>query len=199
MTLPTNIDSTYVDKSPGDKLHQQHHDVVHAAVNDYLARAASGGDLFPGAIDTAITQAVQNHTPGIELGAQRRNSNFTTTNTDATNSVGNIPAFSIDVVGKGRPVELRFYASTVYHSVANSAVIVSIVCNDNVLDINSQLGARLSPSTTTGPSLEVTHRTDVLTNGVTYNFKARVFGSVAGTCTLVAAGYCPLEFNATSR
>lgn len=33
MTLPTNIDATYPDESSGDALHQQHHDVIHGAVN----------------------------------------------------------------------------------------------------------------------------------------------------------------------
>lgn len=45
MTLPVNVDSTYADRSPGDKAHQQHHDEIHAAVNGlpgtYLTQAAA--------------------------------------------------------------------------------------------------------------------------------------------------------------
>lgn len=32
--LPTTIDSSYVDRNPADKLHQQHHDSVHALHNE---------------------------------------------------------------------------------------------------------------------------------------------------------------------
>lgn len=34
MLLPTNIDATYPDRSPGDSLHQQHHDTIHGTIND---------------------------------------------------------------------------------------------------------------------------------------------------------------------
>lgn len=31
--LPDDIDATYPDRSAGDRLHQQHHDAIHAALS----------------------------------------------------------------------------------------------------------------------------------------------------------------------
>lgn len=42
--LPETIDTTYVDRNPGDKTHQQHHDVVHAETHNPL-NAVAAGDL----------------------------------------------------------------------------------------------------------------------------------------------------------
>lgn len=171
-------------------------------LNPYAHQVASDPHeqyLTPAEADLAVEQAVQDHTPGIELGSVQRTANFTTTNTVSTSTAGDIPSFSIAVVGEGRPVDLRFHAPAVYHSVANTIVFASIVANGSVAGANSQLGGTFSPLTNNGPSLSITHRTGVLTDGVTYTFTLRIWGAVAGTCTLVAAGYCPIEFTATSR
>lgn len=40
--LPVTIDSTYPDRSPGDKLHQEHHDRIHAETHNPLEAIADG-------------------------------------------------------------------------------------------------------------------------------------------------------------
>lgn len=151
------------------------------------------------AVDTAVTQAVQDHTPGIELGAVLRTSNFTTTNTSSGSAAGDIPSFSIAVVGKGRPVDIRFFAYAAYHSVASTGVAAVLCVNGSPTSANSQIGSVISPSTSNGPSLNINHRTGVLTDGVTYTFTVRVWGLAAGTCNLLGAAFAPIEFTATSR
>lgn len=42
--LPTNIDSTYADQSPGDKTHQQHHDQIHGYTNTHSTASDPHGD-----------------------------------------------------------------------------------------------------------------------------------------------------------
>lgn len=150
-------------------------------------------------VDDLVEQAVQGHTPGIELGSVQRTTNFTTTNTSSSSSAGDIPSFSIAVVGQGRAIDLRFHASTVYHSVANTLCAVLFVTNGSATNVNNQIASVSSPATNTGPSLTVTHRTGVLTAGVTYTFTVRVWGVVAGTVTMVGAAFAPIEFAATSR
>lgn len=53
MPLPTNIDATYPDRTPGDALHQQHHDAIHQAINDlgitYAPRYGLVDDLIAAA------------------------------------------------------------------------------------------------------------------------------------------------------
>lgn len=150
-------------------------------------------------VDAAVEQAVQDHTPGLELGYASRTSNFTTTNTVSTNAAGNITSISVTVVGTGRPVDVRFHCPSVYHSVANTGVSVVLIRDGNTTGADNQIGAVLSQSTTTGPSLTITRRTATLTAGVSYNFIARAWGSAAGTCTLVGASFCPIELSVTSR
>lgn len=74
-SLPTNIDSSYPDRSPGDKEHQQHHDELHGSVHNVIANAPdgtlfkkSGGLLVPMDVadgnTVATTQTVDNATIG---------------------------------------------------------------------------------------------------------------------------------------
>lgn len=42
--LPTDIDATYPDASPGDATHQQHHDAIHAYTNTHDAATDPHGD-----------------------------------------------------------------------------------------------------------------------------------------------------------
>lgn len=41
-TLPTDIDTSYPDRSPGDKAHQEHHDTLHGDINNPIAQAPNG-------------------------------------------------------------------------------------------------------------------------------------------------------------
>lgn len=166
-----------------------------AAAADVAALDAS----LPTTIDDAVAAAVEAHTPGIELGAASRTSNFTTTNTSATNSGGDIPGLSVTVVGKGRPVDVRFHCPGAFHSVANTGVSVVTIRDGNPTGADNQIGSVLSALTTTGPSLTIVRRTSVLVAGTSYTFTARAWAAAAGTLTLVGAAYCPIELTVTAR
>ena len=149
-------------------------------------------------VNTAVQQAVQNHTPGIELGSASRTSSITSTATAAAGASA-LTGLSVTVVGQGRPVDLRFYCASVYHSVANTLVSVIIVGDGNATGTNNQIGTVASPSTTAGPSMCIMRRTAALTLGQSYTFTVRAWGAAAGTCNLVSAAYCPTELVVTSR
>lgn len=154
--------------------------------------------LVETAADDAVEQAVETHTPGIELASSSRTSNFTTTNTVNTNAAGNITSVSITVVGNGRPVDLRFHCPSVYHTVANTVISAVIMTDNNLLNTNNQIGATVSPLTTSGPSMTIVRRTAALVQGQSYTFTARTWASAAGTTTFVGATYCPIQLTATS-
>lgn len=156
-------------------------------------------DAASAMVTSLVEQAVQDHTPGIELGYFQRASNFTTTNTSSSSTAGNITGMSVTIVGQGRPVDLRFHCCSVYHSVANTPVSAVIIRDGNLTGADNQIGGVISQSTTTGPSLMMTRRTNTLTLGVSYTFTVRVWSSAAGTATLVGAAYCPIELTITSR
>jgi hypothetical protein len=149
-------------------------------------------------VATLVEQAVQDHTPGIELGYASRTSNITSTATTAAGATA-LTGLSVTVTGQGRPVDLRFHCAAVYHSVANTLVSIVIVRDGNVTGADNQMGAVASASTSTGPSLAVARRTATLVAGTPYTFTVRAWGAAAGTCTLVSAAYCPTELVVTSR
>ena len=173
-----------------------------AAVSEAVADAvpAAVQTAVQSAVPPAVAEAVEAHTPGMELGYASRTSTFTTTNITPGNIAGQIPGLSITLVGQGRPIDLRFTAGGVWHSVANAAVSVFISQSvpAGVLT-NNILGATRSTLTNSGPSLEISRRTAPLTVGVTYTFIVVVSGAVAGTSSMFGATYSPIEFVATSR
>lgn len=64
--LPTDLNQTYPDQSPGDALHQQHHDQIHAYTNEHDTapdphgdRAYADGKFARGEIGYAQTTAIQ--------------------------------------------------------------------------------------------------------------------------------------------
>lgn len=149
-------------------------------------------------VDTLVEQAVQDHTPGVELGQAARTSSITSTATTAAGASA-LTGLSVTVVGQGRPVDVRFYTAALYHSVANTAVSLIIVKDGNATGTDNQIGTAFSPSTTTGPSVCITRRTATLTDGVSYTFTVRAWGGAAGTTTVVGASFCPAELVVTSR
>lgn len=150
-------------------------------------------------VATLVQQEIENHTPGIDLGSTTRTSNAMSTTVVSTNAAGDIANLSLNITGQGRPVDVRFHAPGVYHSTANALVSVILICNNNVNDTNNQIGTENSPLTNNGPSMSITRRTGVLAAGASYTFKVRLWGAVAGTSTLVAASFCPIELTVTSR
>lgn len=64
--LPTSIDATYPDASPGDTEHQQHHDAIHGA---FAALNAAGGVLTPGDLTAGGVESVNGQTGAVVLDA----------------------------------------------------------------------------------------------------------------------------------
>lgn len=56
MVLPENIDASYPDRDPGDAAHQQHHDVIHAAINGLSASYAAKADHDALALSAVTTE-----------------------------------------------------------------------------------------------------------------------------------------------
>lgn len=61
MPLPVNIDTTYADDAtqPGVKLHQQHHDTIHAFVNDHPADGHTAAEVSFSPTGTIAATTVQ--------------------------------------------------------------------------------------------------------------------------------------------
>lgn len=157
-------------------------------------------DDVTGMVSSLVEQAVQDHTPGIELGVAQRTTTFTTTNTTAGNgALGIVTSLSVTVVGKGRPADVEFYCPAAYHSVAGAFVAISINLGNPLAVANTQLGSVQSTLTSNGPAFRVTLRSAVLTDGASYTFQVNAWGSTAGTVSLVAAAYCPVQLTVTSR
>lgn len=160
----------------------------------FAALTGSGG-----AVSFAVEEQVEGHIPGTDLGTVLRATSATSTTTAATDPAGDLTGLSVTVVGQGRPVDVRFHAPGVYHSVANTLVSVILMCNGEVVGTNNQIGTENSPRTDNGPSMSISRRTGILTTGTSYTFSVRLWGAAAGTSTLVAASFCPIELAVTSR
>lgn len=133
-----------------------------------------------------LIDAVTSRAPGAELGFSQVTSAFTTTNTNPASvaAASLITGLSVTVVGNGTPVAIKFYAPSVWHSVANASVSGYIVVNGVALVAN--VGQVNSPSTAAGPALTI-HDRLVLVASTSYTFQVGVAGGVAGTSTVTAA------------
>jgi hypothetical protein len=160
-------------------------------------RIDAGGSLQV-LVDEAVEQATQDHIPGVELGYASRTTTYTTTSTVTGASAVTIPGVTATVVGQGRPVDVRFYAPSVYHSVANTFVGAS-VNTGNPVGVNANLMVQQSTAVNNGPGILIEYRTSILTLGVSYTFQVSVWGAAAGTSTFVGATYCPIELAITAR
>lgn len=152
------------------------------------ARVADATSATRAAVDAVVEQAVESHTPGIELGYAERATTFTST----TNAA--ITTLSITVTGTGRPIEVTFFCTRVWHSVANTLVAARIR-KDSVI---MQEGSIISPLTTAGPSLLVRH-IETLGVGVQATYDVQVFQGAAGTMTFSAASNTKMLLTAVSR
>lgn len=126
--------------------------------------------------DALVQQAVEDHTPGIELGYAERSTTFATAaNTDIT-------GLSVTVTGQGRPVDVEFFCPIAYHSVSGSLIRADIKSNGVIL--NSWF--ELTSNTGFGRTCQVKQRV-VLTDGVNYTFTVGTFLGTAGTMTWFAS------------
>lgn len=126
-------------------------------------------------VDALVQQALEDHTPGIELGYAERTTAYSAGNSD-------ISGLSVTVTGQGRPVDVEFYCSTAYHSVTGSLIRADIKSNGTI--VNSWFD--VTSSTAAGRTCKVKQRL-VLTDGASYTFTIGVFQGTAGTMTWFAS------------
>ena len=164
------------------------------------ASALASAGAFRNEAQDIVDDTIGSRMPGSRLGIVRRTSTFTTTNTTAGNGAsGVIPGLSLAITGQGRPISLKLYLPTVYHSVANTYVGFSLNAGNPLAASNAQLGSVVSGLTNNGPSKTLFLDTDALTQDQVYTFQVNVWGAAAGTSSLIAAAYCPIVLEAVSR
>jgi hypothetical protein len=146
-------------------------------------------------VDAAVAEAIEAHTPGIELGFAERTTSFVSGNADIT-------TFSVGpITGQGRPVDITYFCPAVYHTVANTLNRADLKVSTNggaAAVVNS--GWIMSTATTVGPSMRVTHRM-LFASGSTYTVTVGVFQGTAGTMTWFASASPnrPMQLSVTSR
>ncbi len=140
-------------------------------------------------VDTLVAEAVETHTPGIELGYAERTSSFVT----AAN--GLITALSVTVVGQGRPADIEFYCAQVTHTV-NGAYVQGVLIHGAGTQIQGH--GEIISNTTLGRPIHVKTRM-TLTDGVSYTFSVNTTMANAGTATWLGSATRPMWLAATSR
>lgn len=148
-------------------------------------------------LETAVEDAVEAHTPGMELGYVERTSNFTTTAT-AAGAGAIIPAFSVTVIGQGRPVDFECYLPQVFHSVANTAVLCYLTITTGGVAANVPYTTVSSVRTDAGEAV-LLRRRRTLAAGVSYTVTVNVYGLAAGTTTVAGATSTYPFLSAVSR
>lgn len=140
-----------------------------------------------------VAQAVEDWTPGTDLGLAERTTNFEpTTNADIT-------GLSITLTGKGRPIDVRFNCTQAYHSAATgtSPVLMRADIKQNGVAILSRMGMRYNAAF--GDGIEITARTETLTSGVSYTFTVGTWRGTVGTAYWYAAPAFKMQLAATAR
>lgn len=145
--------------------------------------------LTTAGVDAAVQQAVEDHTPGIELGYSERTSNY------AAAAGGTITGISVTVVGQGRPVDIEFRCKGAYHTVIGTLLDTTIVdASANIIG-----SARIQTwSTSDGPVVGIRAR-KVLTDGVSYTYTVTVSQNAAGTHTFIGSAARPIWLSVVSR
>lgn len=187
-------DVTGLEEALDEKLDQATADGLYADVTHTHAQsdvtgleAALDDRVTEAEVDTIVQQAVEDHTPGIELGYAERFTTYTGGNSDIT-------GLSITVVGQGRPVDVEFYCPTALHSVSGSLIRADIKSNGTIIETAFDI----TTNTSFGRHIYAKRRI-VLTNGVSYTFTVGVFQGTAGTMTWYADANRPIWLSAVSR
>lgn len=159
------------------------------------AQDIAGGDYTPGmtrqqAVDARIDDALEGYVPGTTLLKAERTTPFVTAST-VSGVASNITGLGGPVVGKGRDVWLELVLAGVWHSVANSGVVIYVAVDGLITTgKGSLIQAVNSPINNGGPPL-VWKRSFHLDDGVTYTFQAGLYGAVAGNKTANCQTYSP--------
>lgn len=150
--------------------------------------------------DTAVEvfdDMIDDYAPGSSIFTIKSSDAITSTNTAGTYD---IPGFvSPPILGKGREIELWFFAPNVYHSVANTLCQIAIFNTaTGLFGSDTEVAGMRSPVTTDGPALSIRNSV-FLTDGVTYNFGVKFWVAAAGTGTLMAASFAKVQYGGIAR
>lgn len=162
-------------------------DLSDVAGTDVVADVDPAIAMIGSLVDQAVEQAIEDHTPGIELGYAER------TTTYAPTAGGTIPSLTVIVVGNGRPCDIEAQVTKGYHS---ASAPLTFALQSGAVSIATDEGT--SYSTTTGKSFRAKRRM-VLTDGVTYTFTILVAHGIGGTMTWFADANRPMFISVTSR
>lgn len=151
-------------------------------------------------IDTAVEDAVEAHTPGIELGSDAVISPFS--NSQTTFSAASlITGLARTVVGQGRPVDVEVVIGSFAHSVLNTGILFYWqVDGSRTSDkaFSRIVRSQATTSATLGPGFTMRRRV-FLDDGVSYLFEVGMIGLAAGTSSVDATVAKPSQLNITSR
>lgn len=145
----------------------------------------------------AIEDAIEAHTPGIELGYASTTTGMTSTNT----SIGTFHAsLTVIVTGQGRAVDIELnIPGGVYHSVAGTETRAYIYGSPTIAGSNVWgLDNAISAYTTKGPGRILRCR-QVLADGVDYSIAVGLAVAAAGTGTIAASSSQRLSLSVISR
>lgn len=159
-------------------------DLSDVANTDAVANVSEAATV----VNTLVLQALEDHTPGIELGRAERTTNF------ASASNADIAGLSFIVTGNGRPIYFEFYCPRVSHTVANTFVAGRIRKNG----VQVQEGSVVSPVANTGPSMMVQY-VETLPAGQSATYSVQAFQAAAGTMTFQASSTAKMHLVAVSR
>ncbi|KRB73084.1 hypothetical protein ASE01_20120 [Nocardioides sp. Root190] len=168
--------------------------------NAMAARLDAGDSSFSDALSDAVAGEIEGHEAGIDLGTANRTTSVPPMTSTATSvaAAAAISGLSRTVTGKGRSVDVEFYAPIVYNSgAANVGVSCMIVRDNNPASTDNQIGTRFSPATNNGPDMYIRRRTGILLDGVEYTFTVRMW-TPSGTAVIVPGGNYPAQLMVTA-
>lgn len=148
-----------------------------------------GGGSGTTDVSAAVAEAVEAHTPGIELGYAERTTSFTST----VNAL--ISGLSVTVIGLGRPVDVEFYCAQATHTV-NGAFVQGVLIYGGGTQIQGH--GEIISNTTLGRPVHIKTRM-LLPDGVSYMFSVNTTMANAGTATWLGSASRPMWLAVTSR
>lgn len=155
----------------------------------YYATDDNGGTLYR--VDAAGTSWLRVAQRGSLLGKAERTSDFTTTSTAFVDVTG----MSLTVVGRGRPVSVRFECPTGASANTAGAFVATQIVQDGT---EIAFSARKSTAAHQAEAVSIGRELDALVEGQSYVFKARLvsfFGSGAQIAKLAAAATSPMTLS----
>lgn len=164
MTLPVNIDSSYPDRNPGDAAHQQHHDTVHAIVNDPATNWPEGNAAYRAPFVPASHLALGSGSPQLVQGNNGANSvRFPVWKLDPTSTEGIDGSIIVPAGATAVTVGVLWKSSATSGDAVFQVVLGSFAAGENV-GSNQATGSLVTA--TTAATAHVATDTTLISNSV---------------------------------